>query len=175
MWKTSTKPCPYCGKEIKSIAIKCQHCLKFLDKEQKKTKVCPFCLNEIDLNAQECSFCGENLIKKRKIFSKIRKFIGLIGILWIWLISIHYFYNTDIPQWTSHKENDIKTINTEKEDSDFEKREKCFKFQKEVCDYLSKWYNWTWTICEVFYSKILDSCLVTWDWDPDFWEGPHQY
>ena len=27
-----TKPCPFCGKEIKQTAIKCKHCVQYLDK-----------------------------------------------------------------------------------------------------------------------------------------------
>lgn len=66
--KKGYKICPHCWKEIKSVAIKCQHCLKFLDEEpEEKTKECPFCLNEIDINETTCPFCEEALEKENKI------------------------------------------------------------------------------------------------------------
>jgi len=76
--KKGYKICPHCWKEIKSVAIKCQYCLKFLDEEpEKKTKECPFCLNEIDINEEKCPHCDEVLIKKesklKKIFSRKEK------------------------------------------------------------------------------------------------------
>lgn len=66
--KKGYKICPHCWKEIKSVAIKCQYCLKFLNEEpEKKTKECPFCLNEIDINESKCPFCDEILRKESKI------------------------------------------------------------------------------------------------------------
>ena len=64
------KNCPHCWKEIKSVAIKCQYCLKFLNEEpEKKTKECPFCMNEIDINENKCPFCEEILEKSKKKLS----------------------------------------------------------------------------------------------------------
>lgn len=60
------KRCPYCGKEIKSKAIKCQYCFKFLE-EEKKEKICPFCLNNIDINAKVCPFCDEPFIDDENV------------------------------------------------------------------------------------------------------------
>ena len=63
--KKGYKICPHCWKEIKSVAVKCQHCLKFLDeKPEKKTKECPFCMNEIDINETKCPFCDETIEKE---------------------------------------------------------------------------------------------------------------
>lgn len=160
MWKTSTKPCPYCGKEIKSIAIKCQHCLKFLDKEQKKTKVCPFCLNEIDLNAQECSFCGENLIKKRKIN---KKWI-ILGIL-ILLFGFIIFLIIKHSIWTNNS--DL-----------FEKKQLCLSYKDKILSWINE-PSYIINNFHVFYSKKYDSCLysyslyrwkdTTLDWDATFY------
>ena len=55
------KLCPYCGTEIKSKAIKCQYCFKFLG-EERKEKECPYCLNNIGINAKICPFCDEILV-----------------------------------------------------------------------------------------------------------------
>ena len=64
--KKGYKICPHCWKEIKSIAIKCQYCLKFLDEEQKRTtKECPFCMNEININ--------ESTVKKIQEYLKTKK------------------------------------------------------------------------------------------------------
>lgn len=58
--KKEFKICPYCWKEIKSKAIKCQYCLRFLV-EEKKEKECPFCLNNIDIDSEVCPYCDEKL------------------------------------------------------------------------------------------------------------------
>lgn len=55
------KLCPYCNKEIKSKAIKCQYCLKFLE-EEKTEKECPYCLNISSFDTKVCPFCDEILV-----------------------------------------------------------------------------------------------------------------
>ena len=52
------KRCPFCDKEIKEQAIKCQYCKNFLNKAKKE---CPFCFNEIDADSLKCPFCDEFL------------------------------------------------------------------------------------------------------------------
>lgn len=95
------KICPHCGKEIKAIAIKCQHCLKFLDKEpEKNTKKCPFCLNEIDINGRECPFCDE-ILKRSKIKLPVKSFWSkkiIYSIIWVVILLLTillavYFWN----------------------------------------------------------------------------------
>ncbi len=76
--KKGYKICPHCWKEIKSVAIKCQYCLKFLDEEpEKKTKECPFCLNEININEKKCPHCDEILETQEKVFSN--KFLNILS------------------------------------------------------------------------------------------------
>ena len=71
------KLCPYCAKEIKEAAIKCQYCWKFFENQEigdetreKLKKQCPFCMNEIDVIASECPFCEETLEGKEKLEEK---------------------------------------------------------------------------------------------------------
>ena len=45
-----TKICPYCGKEIKSIAIKCKYCGKFIEDDVNEEDKCPKCGSRLHNN-----------------------------------------------------------------------------------------------------------------------------
>ena len=48
-----TKLCPFCGEVILSVAKKCLHCGKWLEKK------CPACSEWIQIDAKKCRYCGE--------------------------------------------------------------------------------------------------------------------
>lgn len=66
------KICPYCWKEIRIKAVKCQYCLKFLE-EEKKEKECPFCLNNIDADLDVCPYCDEKFNDEEELNVKDKK------------------------------------------------------------------------------------------------------
>jgi predicted RNA-binding Zn-ribbon protein involved in translation (DUF1610 family) len=85
-----TKKCPFCGEDIKSTAIKCKHCKKWLnDKKENqdtqkiinletKTKLCPFCGEKISVAAKKCRYCKnwvielEDRVEKQKELPKTK-------------------------------------------------------------------------------------------------------
>lgn len=53
-------PCPKCGKQISSLAVKCPHCGELLTQDAPNNNVvCPECGNEYDKSLNSCPNCGE--------------------------------------------------------------------------------------------------------------------
>ena len=62
-----TKKCPYCGREILSIAKKCKHCRMWINRDfmpKPNTIACPICGEQIDVGIDICSSCGEKIDNK---------------------------------------------------------------------------------------------------------------
>ncbi len=160
--KKEYKICPHCWKEIKSVAIKCQYCLNFLDKEpEKKTKECPFCLNEININEIKCPYCDENLTKKWKInlkkflTKKYTKYVIWIIVLVLILLMVFFF---------------LKNKYFNEKFLLFEKNQKCREYADEYLEYLKKNYTWHDEIelkelsqYYMFYSPIENTCVVAFE------------
>jgi hypothetical protein len=64
------KKCPYCGKEILSVAKKCKYCGEWLypanNVTRKKSVVCPCCAEEIEEGLKICPLCNEPLGQNEK-------------------------------------------------------------------------------------------------------------
>lgn len=92
----------------------------------------------------------------------------IILIIWIGIgIFVSYLINKDKNkfQWVQIIENQTtENVNSSNQaDDEFKRKEKCFNYQKNVCEYLSTWRG-TLGWCETFYSKKLNTCLVYWEW-----------
>jgi hypothetical protein len=61
------KNCPYCGEEIKAIAIKCKHCQSFLDKETGPV------INEEQQKPETDQLVGQAVDKKADLGSTLTK------------------------------------------------------------------------------------------------------
>ena len=61
-----TKLCPFCHKQIRSIATECRWCGKKIPQKdaEEETKLCPFCAETIKKAAIVCKHCGRDLPKE---------------------------------------------------------------------------------------------------------------
>lgn len=71
------KQCPFCGGEIKSIAIKCKHCGKFLNQDEKQQEDKTISINISDI------------IKYAFVIGKIISVVAIIVLL-IWVLFFDY-------------------------------------------------------------------------------------
>ena len=78
--ENDTKQCPFCGGEIKSIAIKCKHCGKFLNQDDKQKD------KTISINIS-------NIVKYAYVSGKIISIIAIIVLL-IWVFFFDYIAAT---------------------------------------------------------------------------------
>lgn len=158
--KKGYKICPHCWKEIKSIAIKCQYCLKFLDEEQKRTtKECPFCMNEININESTCPYCDETLKRHLSLNKKHLKYYIVLGLVMVIIIILSFFIKNKKLKY----ENNIIEVPV-KSGVDFEKKEKCLSYKTIYLTSLTNQFKKNWyTISSfnIFYNWDYDTCIVS--------------
>ncbi len=107
-----TKKCPYCGGEVKAIAIKCKHCGKFFEDEEKSE------------NNSNNIYVGDNVLL---ILKKIFFVIVYVFCAFIWLLLILGIIGAMLPDDESSVDNSSQLVQQEqrqKELKNFEKETK---------------------------------------------------